>query len=71
LIRKYSWSLAKTLELINGKKEGLEIRNNYLVQMQELEKRMLETQKLSSSWHEVHGDEDLLLANTFFNTKRA
>lgn len=27
--------------------------------------------KLSSSWQEVHGEEDLLLANTYFNTKRA
>lgn len=36
LMRKYGWSLNKTLELINSKKEGLEIRSNYLAQMQEL-----------------------------------
>lgn len=50
LMKKYNWSLNKTLELINNKKEGLEIRNNYLVQMQELEKRMKESTKLSTSW---------------------
>lgn len=34
LMKKYSWSLNKSLEFINSKKEGLEIRNNYLIQMQ-------------------------------------
>jgi protein-tyrosine phosphatase len=36
LMKKYNWSLNKALELINSKKEGLEIRSNYLAQMQEL-----------------------------------
>ena len=36
LMKKYNWSLNKCLEFINSKKEGLEIRNNYLNQMQEL-----------------------------------
>ena len=39
LMKKYNWSLSKCLELVNSKKEGIEIRNNYLSQMQELEKR--------------------------------
>lgn len=34
LMKKYNWTLNKTLEFINSKKEGLEIRNNYLAQMQ-------------------------------------
>ena len=36
LIKKYNWSLNKCLEFINSKKDSLEIRNNYLIQMQEL-----------------------------------
>lgn len=52
------------------KKEGLEIRNNYLAQMQELEKRMLAEGKLSSSWNEIKNEEDLILANTYYNSKR-
>lgn len=50
-MKKYNWSLNKCLEFINSKKEGLEIRNNYLSQMQELEKRMMNDNKLSLSWN--------------------
>jgi hypothetical protein len=71
LMRKYSWSLNKSLELINAKKEGLEVRSNYLVQMQELEGRLAETAKLSYSWAEAKNEEDELLANTFANSKKA
>lgn len=51
LIKKYSWSLNKCLEFVNSKKEGLEIRNNYLSQMQELERRVMVDSKLSISWN--------------------
>lgn len=70
MMKKYSWSLSKCLEFVNLKKEGLEIRNNYLAQMQELEKRMLAEGKLSSSWNEIKNEEDLILANTYYNSKR-
>ena len=52
-MKKYQWGLNKCLELINSKKEGLEIRNNYLVQMQELEKRFKENTKLSNAWDDA------------------
>jgi hypothetical protein len=71
LMRRYGWSLNKTLELINSKKEGLDIRSNYLVQMQELETRLSETAKLSYSWTDSKSEEDQLLANTFANSKKA
>jgi protein-tyrosine phosphatase len=71
MMKKYSWSLSKCLEFINLKKEGLEIRNNYLAQMQELEKRMLGEAKLSNSWNEIKNEEDLILANTYYNSKRS
>jgi hypothetical protein len=71
LMRKYGWSLNKCLELTNSKKEGLEIRNNYLRQMQELEKRFMEGKQLSTSWSDAKNEEDLLLANTFLNSKKA
>lgn len=51
LMKKYGWGLNKTLELVNSKKEGLEIRQNYMRQMQELEKRMMETKQLSCNWN--------------------
>ena len=70
LMKKYSWNLNKCLELVNSKKEGLEVRNNYLKQMQELEKRVLETRQLSGNWAESKNEEELLLANTFNNAKK-
>ena len=39
-------------------------------QMQELEKRMLESKQLTSNWAETRNDDDLLLANTFLNSKK-
>ena len=51
LIRKYNWSLNKCLDFVNAKKEGLEIRNNYLRQMQDLEKRVEMDSKLSNNWN--------------------
>ena len=50
IMRKYGWTLNKVLELVNSKKEGLEIRNNYLRQMQDLEKRLMEGRQLSDGW---------------------
>ena len=52
LMKKYGWNLNKCLELVNSKKEGLEVRNNYLKQMQELEKRMMENRQLTGNWNE-------------------
>ena len=40
LMKKYSWSMHKCLEFISSKKENLQIRNNYLKQIEELEGRI-------------------------------
>jgi hypothetical protein len=39
--------------------------------MQELEKRLLAEAKLSNSWNEIKNEEDLILANTFYNSKKS
>ena len=51
MMKKYSWSLSRCLELIHSKKEGVQIRHNFMQQMLELEKRMMENMKLSNTWH--------------------
>lgn len=48
LMKKYSWSLNKCLEFTASKKENLEIRNGFLVQLQELEQRMSQIYNLTS-----------------------
>lgn len=57
LMKKYSWSLNKCLEFISSKKENFEVRNNYLLQLQELEERMGKIYKLSSDWSNSKNDE--------------
>lgn len=70
LMRKYSWTLSKCLEFVGAKKEGLQVRSNYLAQMQELERRLAADGKLSVGWNEIKNEDDLLLANTFYNAKK-
>ena len=38
--------------------------------MQELEARIMEGKQLTGSWSESKNEEDLLLANTFINSKK-
>ena len=38
--------------------------------MQELEKRMAESTKMTSTWNESKTDEDVMLANTYHNSKK-
>ena len=68
-MKKYSWSLNKCLEFIASKKENLDIRNNYLSQLQDLHSRMSKTNQLSCEWKNTSNEEELLLANTFANAK--
>lgn len=46
------------------------MRQNYIKQVQELEKRLAEGKQLSQGWTESKDGEDLLLANTFKNSKK-
>ena len=70
LMKKYGWSMNKALQLLQSKKQGLEVRQNYLKQVQELEKRLAQGKQLSQNWLESKDGEDLLLANTFKNSKK-
>ncbi len=69
MMKKYHWSLDRCFEYITSKKEHLEIRDNYLSQLQELEKRIATVYSLSGNWAECRNDEEVLLRNTYFNAK--
>jgi len=83
LMRKYRWSLLKTLEFLNSRRPELEIRGTFIQQLQEYEQRLIKQHNLgplSTSWSElglpkttgVHPEihqEEVILRNTFMNAK--
>jgi len=76
-MRKYKWSLLKTLEFLNSRRPDLEIRVNFIQQLSDFENRL----KLrgigpqTKKWTEIASEaaflesEELLLRNTFLNSK--
>ena len=76
-MRKYQWSLLKTLEFLNSRRPDLEIRATFIQQLAAYENRL--TKKglgpKSSKWSEIADDachlqsEELLLRNTFLNAQ--
>ncbi len=76
-MRKYRWTLLKTLEFLNSRRPDLEIRINFIQQLSDYEAR-LSTRGCgpqTSKWNEVADEnkylesEELLLRNTFINSK--
>jgi hypothetical protein len=75
-MRKYKWSLLKTLEFLNSRRPGLEIRVSFIKQLSDYEARLLsKNYKCTKSWQDLQDEnrylesEELLLRNTFFNAK--
>ena len=77
LMRKYRWSLLKTLEFLNSRRPDLEIRATFIKQLSEYENR-LKNRGLgpkSSKWDEIADEnkflesEELMLRNTFLNAQ--
>lgn len=75
-MQRYRWGLIKTLEFLNSKKPGLEMTPSLLKKLLLFEQQ-LETDMtgipLSKDWNSFYKegkyyDEELLLANSFFNS---
>lgn len=77
LMKKYRWSLYKTLEYLHSRKSNLEIRANFFTQLTSLEARLAKLGQgpKTQTWNEVGegatniDSEELLLTNTFLNTR--
>ena len=80
LMRKYRWTLLKTLEFLNSRRPELEIRGTFIQQLQDYEQRLIRQglEPLSSTWTEISlskvpgcpseiQHEELILRNTFIN----
>ena len=76
-MRKYKWSLLKSLEFLNSRRPDLEIRATFIHQLSAYEARLQHQMKLpiSSKWDELSNTkptfacEELLLRNTFVNSQ--
>lgn len=74
-MRKYKWSLLKTLEFLNSRRPDLEIRATFIHQLSAYENRLYKNGcgPKTSKWTEISDEncymesEELLLRNTFMN----
>ncbi|CAD8057708.1 unnamed protein product [Paramecium primaurelia] len=76
-MKKYSWTLYKTLEYLNSRRPDLEIRASFFYQLNALENRMTKQgPKRTASWNELTSDDqnpsqvqdELIIRNTFLNS---
>ena len=76
-MRKYRWSLLKSLEFLNSRRPDLEIRATFIQQLSLYEARLqnLYNLHISCRWDELSNQntsyacEELLLRNTFVNSQ--
>lgn len=76
-MRKYSWSLLKTLEFLNSRRPDLEIRATFIKQLSDFENRLKKRGNgpKTSKWDEIAEEnkflesEELMLRNTFMNAQ--
>lgn len=77
IMRKFRWSLLKTLEFLNSRRPDLEIRATFIHQLSAYEARLQQQLKLpiTSKWDEISNPrtnfecEELVLRNTFVNAQ--
>lgn len=77
IMRKYKWSLLKSLEFLNSRRPDLEIRATFIHQLSLYEARLQNVYNLhiSCKWDELSNQnptyacEELLLRNTFINSQ--
>ena len=74
-MKKFKWSLYKTIEFLNNRRPDLEIRASFIRQLSYYEKRLLqETGVQSDAWTELASkphleNDELILTHTFLNAQ--
>ena len=72
LMRRYRWTLYKTLEFLHSRKNTLEIRTSFYNQLISLEAKLSKVGFGAKShlWTDQSNDQDeMIIANTFLNSK--
>lgn len=71
LMRKFKWSLLKTLEFLNFRRPDLEIRASFFHQLTSFEAKLMRkfgSSNFSSTWESKSKDEEeLIITNTYMN----
>ena len=78
IMRRYRWSMLKTLEFLNSRRQDLEMRPSFLKQLQIFENKLFKrglgpkTQKWNeiSEQNEPIENDELILRNTYLNSKQ-
>lgn len=79
IMRRYRWSLLKTLEFVNSRRPDLEMRPSFLSQLSQYENRMYQRGigPRTQRWTELSDNtfhlenEELILRNTYLNSQMA
>ena len=72
LLKKYNWSLYKSLEFLNTRRPDLRINNGFIAQLDSLEARLARVSKVPRTVHwdqETENTEEAVLRNTFLNSR--
>lgn len=73
LMRRYRWSLAKTMEFLSSRRNDLEIRPSFFYQLTAYEHHLAAQGLVTATWNEIaertndFENEELLVRNTFLN----
>ena len=69
LMRKYNWSVNKSIDFLKSKKEDIEIEPYFLQQLLSYEMRLSKITNIKSNWTELTSEDndENLLRNTFVN----
>ena len=79
IMRRYRWSLLKTLEFLNSRRPDLEMRPSFLAQLQQYENRLYAKGigPKTKRWNELSDtsvpeleNEELILRNTYMNSQQ-
>jgi hypothetical protein len=77
-MRKFRWSLLKSLEYLNSRRPDLEIRATFIHQLSAYEQRLKQkfnSEKFTQKWEDLSEEtpyitsEELVLRNTFINAQ--
>lgn len=75
-MKKFKWTLYKTLEFLHSRRPDLEIRSSFFTQLKNLENKLSSQGLIKyNSWEELNEDpivreEELIIRNTFLNSKQ-
>jgi len=69
LMRKYNWSVSKSIDFLKSKKEDIEIEPYFLEQLLSYEMRLSKITNIKSNWTELTSEDndENLLRNTYVN----